>query len=142
MQYIVLHSSVVNHNSVGSDFQHGESLTNGTAAIVKAPLGHGLGTAGPATFHAGTTNIIEDYYLQLGYEAGIIGALLFLTILFLLIRALLVIGDPIATATAAAIIGVGLTALVLPAWTDSSMALIVWTYAGSLLGRVNEAEYV
>ncbi len=141
-QYIVLHSSLAGHDVSGSDLQHAQSLKNGLNQLVSTPLGHGLGTAGPATFHQGTTNIIENYYLQLGYELGVTGLVLFIAIVVLLIWRLFIVGGAFAIAVAAALIGISITALVLPAWTDSSTALIVWTLAGGILGKANGGERV
>jgi hypothetical protein len=46
--------------------------------IVQDPLGHGPGTAGLATIHTpGGSNLTENYYLQVGYETGLLGLLIF-----------------------------------------------------------------
>jgi O-antigen ligase len=134
LQYFLLHSSVATHDQANlSDSQHVSSLKNGLSQDLKAPLGHGLGTAGPATFHAGQGNIIENYYLQVAYETGWLGLLAFIATLGLLIQALIRAdkASPLATAAAAAVIGVSIASLVLPAWTDSSTALIIWIGAGA-----------
>jgi hypothetical protein len=120
--------------SQNSDTQHAASLASGSIALIHVPLGHGLGTAGPATFHAGVVNIIEDDYLQVGYELGIIGLLLFVVLIALTVTYLSRQTSLTAVATAGAILGISLTALVLPAWTDTSTALTVWTIAGASLG--------
>ena len=146
LQYFLLHSSVATHDEAGlSDAQHTKSLEQGAAATLQQPLGHGLGTAGPATFHAGNGNIIEDYYLQIGFEAGILGLLAFISALGLLTRTLLArhgAHHPLAVAAAGAIVGICLVSLVLPAWADSSTALIVWISAGAAAGLRPGASYV
>ncbi len=145
LQYFLLHSSVATHDQAGlSDAQHTKSLEQGASATLQQPLGHGLGTAGPATFHAGNGNIIEDYYLQIGFEVGIVGLLLFIAALGLLTRTLLARpgAHPLAVAAASAIVGICLVSLVLPAWADSSTALIVWISAGTAAGLRPGASYV
>ena len=118
-----------------SDSAHAASLRQGVQAVWNAPFGHGLGLAGPATFHAGQTNIIEDDYLQVGYETGLIGLILFIGVVAAILWAL--VRPPASRLNlgiAAAVAGISLTAVVLPAWTDSSTALTVWTLAGTALG--------
>ena len=118
-----------------SDSQHVSSLTNGLSNDVHAWYGRGLGTAGPATFHGATIHIIENNYLQIGYETGLLGMALFIAIVGLFVLGLHQGNDrPIGLAASAAIIGVSITALVLPAWTDTATALTVWTVAGAALG--------
>jgi hypothetical protein len=137
LQYYILHSSVENHDDAHtSDADHALSLRNGLSALAAQPLGHGLGSAGPATFHAGSTNIIENYFLQVGYETGVLGVILFGGIIIALLIALATLSPtyPLATATAAALIGVSLVGLVLPSWADSTTALTVFTAAGALAG--------
>ncbi len=145
LQYLLLHSSVATHDQANlSDAQHAKSLEQGAAATLKDPLGHGLGTAGPATFHAGNGNIIENYYLQVGFEAGILGLILLIAVIGLLAYSLLRrhTGHPLAIASACAIAGICLVSLVLPAWADSSTALIVWISAGAAAGLPSRTDYV
>jgi hypothetical protein len=120
--------------AMSSDSQHVSSLQNGVHQLIRAPFGHGLGTAGPATFHGGRINIIENNYLQIGYEIGLSGLLLFGVILGLLAVKLLRQTSLTSIAVGASIIGISLTALFLPAWTDSSSALTVFILGGAGLG--------
>ncbi len=135
-QYYLLHSNALWHDKRGSDFEHLRSLQAGLSASLAAPFGHGLGTAGPATFHAGTTVIIENNYLQVAYETGLAGAALFIAavIAVALELARAARHNDLAGAALAAIIGISATALVLPAWADSTTALTVWTAAGAAIG--------
>jgi len=136
LQYFLLHSSVAAHDQANlSDSEHATSLKQGSAATLARPLGHGLGTAGPATFHAGNGNIIENYFLQVGFETGILGLLLFIATVGLLVKTLFSANPaPLAIATGSAIAGICVVSIVLPAWADSSTALIVWISAGVAAG--------
>jgi hypothetical protein len=136
LQYYLLHSSTAWHGLRGSDFEHLNSLHEGYNLTISQPVGHGLGTAGPATFHTGSGLIIENNYLQLSYETGLAGATLFIIALVITAWQLLrqTAHSDLAAATLAALAGVSVTALVLPAWTDSTTALTVWTAAGAVLG--------
>lgn len=145
LQYFLLHSSVATHDQTNlSDAQHAKSLEQGTTSTLKYPLGHGLGTAGPATFHAGNGNIIENFFLQVGYETGIVGLIIFVGAVGLLATSLLRqhSAHPLAIASASAIAGICLVSLVLPAWADSSTALIVWISAGTAAGLRPGMNYV
>ncbi|HEX3082192.1 MAG TPA: O-antigen ligase family protein [Candidatus Saccharimonadia bacterium] len=144
-QYLILHSSVANHDDTKlSDSQHALSLKDGVRQTLATPLGHGLGSAGPATFHAGTVHIIEDNYLQLGYETGLLGLIAFVVCLVLLLKRLapMAKAHPLASASFGAVVGVSVVAVVLPAWTDSTTALITWICAGTAAAGIGKAAHV
>lgn len=147
LQYYILHSNKLMHGQRGSDFEHVTSLQYGLEASLQQPLGHGLGTAGPATLHAGanTPTIIENNYLQIAYETGLAGAIAFVALVGSLMWQLARRAQrhQLAAGTLAALVGVSLTSLVLPAWTDSTTALCVWTAAGAALAiNPKEADHV
>jgi hypothetical protein len=144
LQYFLLHSNVKWHDEGGSDFTHIESLNSGIAAIITNPLGHGLGSAGPAFFHTGQGRIIEDFYLQVGYETGLAGGLIFILIILATARELAARAarHDLALAAFAALAGISVVAIVLPSWADSSTALIFWTAAGSVIGLGREGKNV
>jgi hypothetical protein len=134
LRNLVYHQSL-STDTPSSDSQHVTSLQAGLHGVWAQPLGHGLGTAGPATFHSGAINIIENYYLQIGYEAGLAGLLLFLSCVTALLLALKSRTAWFAAMpTAAAVIGISLVALALPSWADSSTAFITWVTAGAVAG--------
>jgi hypothetical protein len=143
LQYYLLHSSAKFHDQRGSDFQHLTSLQSGTSAVSAQPWGHGLGTAGPTVFHTGSGQIIENYYLQLGYEAGLLGMLLFMSGIILVCWYLVrrPTPQPLGVALAGAVIGISVNALVLPAWTDSTTSLVCWILVGAALGSRREEAH-
>ncbi|HVQ44879.1 MAG TPA: O-antigen ligase family protein [Candidatus Saccharimonadia bacterium] len=145
LQYLLLHASVATHSQANlSDSQHAASLQDGYQALIARPFGHGLGTAGPATFHIGPPHIIEDYYLQVGYETGLVGLGVFTAALGLLLMALwrTSAAHALAIPLAAAIGGICLVAIVLPAWADSTTALIAWIAAGTAASVTPKARHV
>ena len=145
LQFFILHSSIQNHDQANlSDSQHAASLTSGASSLLNNPLGHGLGTAGPATFHEGAINIIENFYLQIGYEMGVLAIVIFGFIVVTLIIKLIKKSQLslLAIPAAAALIGISLVALVLPAWVDSSTSLILWIVAGALVAPNSETAHV
>lgn len=131
----ILHSSTA-PGVQSSDTQHLSSIQQGLSLTLSRPLGHGLGTAGPTFFHTGHGIIIENYYLQLSYETGLAGVVIFILLLAASARELAhrAVHHDLAGATLAALVGVSVTSLFLPAWTDSSTALIIWTAAGAAIG--------
>ncbi len=137
-------SSYIYHSGTQSDALHLKSLTVGLNGSFARPLGHGLGTAGPAIFHSGTGQIIENYYLQLSYETGIAGLLAFVLLVLSLGFELgrNTARNALAPAALAALVGVSVTSLFLPAWTDSSTALILWTAAGLATSSAPEHYHV
>jgi O-antigen ligase len=144
LQYFLLHSDVQGHGRRGSDFEHIESLRHGSTSVLSNPLGHGLGSAGPAYFHTGEGVIIENNYLQVTYETGLAGGIVFIMIILATARELAARAarHDLALAALAALAGLSIVAIVLPAWTDSSTALIFWTAAGSVIGLKPEGKHV
>jgi len=130
LQYYLLHTNT------HSDEQHLASLKLGFTQSLARPLGHGLGAAGPAFFYTGQGPVIENYYLQIAYETGWAGLIVFVLLLASAARELAhrAFHNDLAAATLAALVGISVTSLFLPAWTDSSTALIVWTAAGAAIG--------
>lgn len=66
---------------------HFYGIITGIQAILKWPLGHGLGTAGNMVRQfdgVGTFDISETGFVNMGYQIGIIGIFMFVIVLFLL----------------------------------------------------------
>jgi hypothetical protein len=144
LQYYLFHNAKLTEGPKNSDAQHLMSLQTGLTDTLKGPLGHGLGTAGPAVFHSGTGIIIENNYLQVSYESGILGAALFIAAIASIA---LELGHratriDLAAACLPALLGISATALFLPAWTDSSTALIFWIAAGAAVGLAPDSRHV
>lgn len=116
-----------------SDDQHAQSLQNGLKAVLAQPFGHGLGTAGPAALRTGSGPIIENHYLQLAYEYGVIGLGLWLVLLLALVIRLwqAFFRQKIALALLGSLVGVSAAAMFLPVWTDSTLVFTFWTLAGA-----------
>jgi|GEM_PF-361779 len=135
LQYYVLHQSATATNSRASTSQHLTSFQNGLDAITSSPLGRGLGTAGPASYHSDRPFIPESYYLQLGIETGVIGLILFLALTIKLgLQLIRLRANNSAPGLLGALIGLSLVSLVLHGWADSTIAIIFWIIAGALLG--------
>jgi hypothetical protein len=144
LQYYIFHGENLFQSGGGSDYQHIQSLRTGLTDSLTDPVGHGLGSAGPAVFHSGTGIIIENNYLQISYETGWAGLAVFLA---LIASVGLELGrrsgrHDLAAAALAALVGISITALTLPAWTDSSTALIFWIASGAVIGLTPNTSHV
>jgi len=69
----------------GSSKEHLQHKLQGIHSIIQEPLGYGLWTAGPAIFH-GWTLLPENYYLQVMADIGSIGFLIWIFLLFQILK--------------------------------------------------------
>ncbi|HVE80734.1 MAG TPA: O-antigen ligase family protein [Candidatus Dormibacteraeota bacterium] len=135
LQYYVFHGSLQETGLQDSTEQHAGALDSSLLVVKENPLGKGLGTAGPASFHAPQAFISENYFLQLAIETGIAGALLFIGFcIHLFIEFWRRRAQDAAKALAGALVGISTINLFLHGWADSSTALVFWSLAGVLIG--------
>ncbi|MEI7511232.1 MAG: O-antigen ligase family protein [Candidatus Peregrinibacteria bacterium] len=123
---------------VSSNQGHYERSLDGIRFIFQHPWGLGLGDAGPASsrFAENFSGFLpESWYLQIGLETGILGLLLFLSILFFAGKEFWQNGDFLGKAFFMALVGVSVMGLFLHAWESASLAYVFWGLAGIVLGR-------
>ncbi len=116
--------------SESSTSEHLASLRDGVRTVVHHPWGYGLGNAGvtAARTHV-TVKAGESTYTELGVEAGLLGALVFLAWSLVVLRGLLRRQAWLGAAFAAVLlIGLQTDVIGVP-W----IAVVVWTLAGSAL---------
>lgn len=104
-------------------------------SAIENPLGHGPGTAGIVSIrnHKQGTVLNENYYLQILYEVGVIGLILFILILVLMGQRLLKLAkknDYIAIALFASLLGLIFTNLLVHIWSNEAVAYTWWGLAG------------
>lgn len=131
LQNVLLHGRVFEGRIEGSDQQRIDSIANTASEIVARPLGHGLGSAGPASFRADKPVIPENWFLQIAYEIGIIGLLLYIFAFAALL------GDfirnrsnPLAASLFSATVGILVINVFLQAWADSTLVLCMFALYG------------
>jgi hypothetical protein len=138
-QNTILHTDEHSLSAASSNQGHLGATSQGLHEIVQEPLGRGTGTAGPASVYNDRGSrpgprIAENYYLQIGQEAGVFGMLLFIAINLLvgaelwrrrthLLPAMLL----------ASLIGISIVNLLSHAWTDDTLSYIWWGLAGAAL---------
>jgi hypothetical protein len=141
-QNTFFHTDEHSASSVSSNSGHLQALKAGTKDILKHPLGSGTGTAGPASVHNdGKVRIAEDYFVQIGQETGILGALLFMSITALCGVALARREhDSLARVLLASLIGISIIGLFSHVWTDDTLSYIWWGFAGVAIARLRKRE--
>lgn len=131
LQYFLLHGSYNDTQQIeGSDVGRNIAQQKALETIANEPLGHGLGTAGPASFRAEQPLITESWYLQIGFELGLLGLGLFLAFFGLELFALAKMVTPLSLALAASVIGLMVTNVFLHAWADSTLGIMIFTLLG------------
>ncbi|MEO7364189.1 MAG: O-antigen ligase family protein [Candidatus Saccharimonadales bacterium] len=139
---IVLHTQTNSTSAQSSNQGHLAALKNGVSDLVHQPFGRGPGTAGPASvYNDGKTRLAEDYYIQLGQEAGWLAIGLFLLINFgvgylLWSRR----ADPLALSLLAALVGLTVVNLLSHAWSDDTLTYVWWGLAGIAMAQPATAE--
>ena len=138
VQDTVFHTSSSSTSSVSSNAQRANAEENAVKNVLHQPLGGGPGTAGPASLRNNhPARIAENYFLQIGQEAGILGMVLFIAINVLvgfeLWKARTGVLSHILLASLA---GITLVNLVSHAWTDDTLSYLWWGLAGIALSPV------
>lgn len=131
---VILHENPNGGSSISSNDGHARSLADGVASVLHHPLGVGVGSTGSASLYGNTPVIIENQYLPIAYETGWLGLALFLA-LFVLIMIRLWRGraDWLNLGVFASGLGLAFIGLLLPVWTDDTVAIIWWGLAAIAL---------
>ncbi|MEK9155672.1 MAG: hypothetical protein AAB360_00010 [Patescibacteria group bacterium] len=135
-QNIGLWRDLVTHGA--SQSEHYSAIINSWAEIVRRVdeptqflLGSGLGTAGPLAVKYGSGLISESWYFQLWLELGLIGLLLWLLLIYFVLRQLYRRGE---VGLFAGIVAVSIAAALLHTWADNpALAITLFVLAGSSL---------
>lgn len=131
----IFHTDRLSTAAASSNQGHSAAFKAAVKDIAHHPLGSGIGTAGPqSVYNNQPAKIAENYYLQIGQEAGVIGMLLFVAIcvnvgLMLYHRR----ADPLALALLASLVGLSLVNFLSHAWEDDTLAYVWWGLAAIAL---------
>jgi O-antigen ligase len=130
----VLHRDPHGSSVVKSDDARLKSIKRSVNAIEDMPFGHGEGSSGPSSNYGKNPVIIENSYLDVAYQIGWFGALLFIVINvytgYLLYRTRTRLGY----ALLAGLVAISINALFWPVWTDETVSMIWWALTGFVLG--------
>ncbi len=135
-QFTLLHKDVSVQSGTTSNYQHYQSLKVALKIIKEHPLGLGVGTTNVPSTYGPQGLTIENYFLEMMVETGIIGGILFLLICIILAFELWKNqDDDIAKALLAGLIGISIAAMLLPAWEDETLSMLFWGLAGIVITK-------
>lgn len=133
----VFHSSQLSHSKTSSNQDRTSALEGGIHDVIHQPLGRGAGSAGPASVHNNhPPRIAENYFLQIGQEAGWLGLAIFIAIYYYVAKGLWERrNDPdgLPLILFASLFGLTLVNMLSHAWADDTLAYLWWGLAGIAL---------
>lgn len=135
-QNLVFHTDEKSRSAESSNSGHFRAMASGLEDIVRAPWGGGTGTAGPASFYNDAPpRIAENYFIQIGQEAGVAAVALFMAINAVIARRLYQRSGEslLCMVLLASLLGLTVVNMLLHAWTDDTLAYIWWGLAGAAL---------
>lgn len=114
-----------------------EFAADAVGDIVDQPLGHGPGTAGLVAISNPNGGVLtENYYLQIAYEVGWLGLIMFVAILFIVAQQLYfsALRSQLSTLLLASLAGYLFYSLLIHLWSNEAIALQWWLLSGTALG--------
>ncbi len=131
---IVSHSTAAQVGPHDSNDLHWLYVRRGIEGIIRSPLGHGPGTAGLASIQNPTGGLLtENYYVQIGYELGVVGLLLFIALNVWIYMRLWKRHDLWATVLLSSFWGYVIMNMLLHTWSNEAVAAQWWIVAGIAL---------
>jgi len=135
VQTTLLHRDPAEASEINSDDQRISSIKTAINLVNQKPLGHGIGSSGPASNYGNSPYIIENHYLDLAYQLGWVGLALSLSVTAYVGYLLIKLKTKLAYAHFAGLIAVSVIAMFWPVWSDETVALIWWGMAGFIISR-------
>lgn len=133
VQNVVFHSDE-NTKQTDSNNLHSEYIQKGLRGIADQPLGHGPGTAGLVSTKLPNGLLTENYYIQIGYEVGIVGLAIFLAFLYMVLRFLWKQRkDSLVQVLLASFVGVAFMNMLLHTWSNEAVSASWFMLAGIFL---------
>lgn len=134
VSHVILHEDPNEGGSINSNDGHAESLIDGTARMIRQPLGAGIGSTGSASLLTEEPIIIENQYLFIAHETGWFGLAVFIGITGIVLWCLWKRRrDWLALSVFASGIGLVLVGMLLPVWVDDTVSIIWWGLAAVAL---------
>lgn len=134
VQGYISHTS--NDKDIDSNEYHYLFVKQGIEGIIHQPLGHGPGTAGLASIQNPKGSFLtENYYVQVGYEVGVIGLALFVALnVVVYVWLWQTRRTTLGTVLLATFWSYVLTNMLLHTWSNETVACQWWLLAGLALG--------
>ncbi|HZM64639.1 MAG TPA: O-antigen ligase family protein [Candidatus Saccharimonadales bacterium] len=136
-QGYITHATVDETNDLDSNDYHAQLVREGLDGVIDQPQGHGPGTAGLASIRdPGGGQLTENYYVQIAYEVGVLGLLVFAAISVLVYYNLWCRKDWIGTVLIAGFWGYVVMNTLLHTWSNEAVASQWWLLAGAALAPI------
>jgi hypothetical protein len=141
--------SVVSHRTgapQGAEYDsngfHWVFVKRGIEGVVHNPFGHGPGTAGLASIQNPKGSFLtENYYVQVAYEVGVVGLLLFIAINVVIYRSLWLRRDMVLSAALiCSFWAYFIMNMLLHTWSNEAVAAQWWLLAGLVVGGTAVAK--
>jgi len=130
-QYVVHSNSEEEVQDLDSNDYHLLFIQKGLEGIQADPEGHGPGTAGLASIQNPEGSFLtENYYVQIGYELGVLGLLLFVALNIYVYRKLLARKDMWGAILLSSFWAYVVTNMLLHSWANEAIAVQWWLLAG------------
>jgi len=129
---IFTHATAAQKGPLNSNQYHWYFVRRGLDGIAAQPLGHGPGTAGVVSIqnpHGGL--LTENYYVQIGYEVGVLGLAVFVALNGLVYVWLLRRHDLWTVVLLTSFWGYVLMNMLLHTWSNEAVAAQWWLLAGA-----------
>lgn len=134
VQTTLKHRDPSESSAIDSDDQRTGSLISAIRAMQDNPFGSGPGSVNLASTYGDRPIIVENYYLQIGQELGIVGLLLFMAILVLVALKLWERKyQSIAVVLLASFTGLAVVNMLLPGWGDETVSMLWWGIVGIII---------
>ncbi len=130
----IVHTSEAATGEYSSTELHYILAREGAEIVLERPIGHGPGTAGLVSIHNPlSSRLTENYYIQIAYEVGVFGLLVFIAIQVVVYVRLHRRGDMFGHIMIAAFWGYVVTNMLLHTWSNEAVAAQWWLLAGVAL---------
>jgi hypothetical protein len=143
VQNLILHSDESTQASEDSNELHIRLAKEGAIASIKTPEGHGPGTAGIVSIqnpNGGT--LTENYYVQISYEVGIVGLIIFVSIWGHALFKLQKNREMLSSCLLASGTAYVTLAMLMHLWTNEAVAAQWWILAGIVLAAPSASKTV
>lgn len=129
--YIVHSNQSEQVKDLDSNDYHALFIKQGLEGIKEEPMGHGPGTAGLASIqNPKGGQLTENYYIQIGYELGIVGLALFMALNVYLYMKVRQVDSPWAPVILASFWAYVVTNMLLHTWSNEAVAAQWWILVG------------
>lgn len=137
VQQYVIHTSDQATSEDNSTELHFILARQGLEAIIQQPWGYGPGTAGLASIQSDEPQLTENYYIQIGYEVGVLGLGVFIALNVMVYIYLWQRRNTLAIILLSSFWGYVVTNMLLHSWSNEAVAAQWWLLAGAALAKNN-----